>query len=177
MAAEEREDSTIEEHSFDELAKGLVSNALSREKALKLLGATLLGGLLGSGVFGLPAAEAKRRHRRRRRLPVSPPPPPPPPPPCIGGSIAGCGSCCNDKAPACFCVLNKEDALACLPQGEFCSDIPCATNNDCPNGRPCVAIGGGMSQCGCNATSQCPANTTCAISNLCVPFCGYTCPT
>ena len=35
-----------EEHSFDELAKGLASGTLSRSRALKLFGGAVLGGLL-----------------------------------------------------------------------------------------------------------------------------------
>jgi hypothetical protein len=43
----DREDRT-EEHSFDELAKGLASGAVSRRRALKLLGLAIGGGLLSS---------------------------------------------------------------------------------------------------------------------------------
>jgi hypothetical protein len=54
MAAEDlprevynREDIT-EEHSFDELARGLASGSISRRRALKLLGLSIGGGLLAS---------------------------------------------------------------------------------------------------------------------------------
>ena len=43
-----------EEHSFDELAKRLASKTISRRGALKLVGAALLSGVLGS-LFTLPA--------------------------------------------------------------------------------------------------------------------------
>src|SRR4051794_16549667 len=36
------------EHSFDDLARELASGSLSRRKALKLMGAALIGGTLGS---------------------------------------------------------------------------------------------------------------------------------
>ena len=36
------------EHSFDELARGLASGSLSRRKALRLMGAALVGGALAS---------------------------------------------------------------------------------------------------------------------------------
>lgn len=36
------------EQTFDALAKGLTESSLSRRRALKLVGATLLGGLLAS---------------------------------------------------------------------------------------------------------------------------------
>jgi hypothetical protein len=37
-----------EEHSFDELARGLASGSVSRRKALRLMGAALLGSTLAS---------------------------------------------------------------------------------------------------------------------------------
>jgi hypothetical protein len=36
------------DHSFDELTRGLASGSISRGKALKLMGATLVGGALAS---------------------------------------------------------------------------------------------------------------------------------
>jgi hypothetical protein len=51
------------ERSFDELARGLASGSISRGKALKLMGAALVGGTLGSlGMGGIAAADdCKRR--------------------------------------------------------------------------------------------------------------------
>jgi len=46
------------ETSFDELARGLASGELSRRKALKLMGAGLVGGTLASLGFGGVAAAA-----------------------------------------------------------------------------------------------------------------------
>ena len=37
-----------EEHSFDQLARGLASGSVSRKQALKLVGGALLGGVLAS---------------------------------------------------------------------------------------------------------------------------------
>ncbi len=61
-----------QEYSFDELAGGLAGGALSRGRAMKLVGAFVLGGLLGGRVLAMPAAEA-RRHRRRRSLAATEP--------------------------------------------------------------------------------------------------------
>jgi hypothetical protein len=45
------------ERSFDELARGLANGSISRGKALKLMGAALVGGTLGSlGIGGIAAA-------------------------------------------------------------------------------------------------------------------------
>jgi hypothetical protein len=52
MTTEDRDrevyEGTMEEHSLDELAKGLASGTLSRSRAIKLMGAALLGGVLAS---------------------------------------------------------------------------------------------------------------------------------
>lgn len=69
MPAEEREPyhkNATEEHSLvDELAVGVADDTITRSRALKLVGAVLLGGLLSSAFPGL--AEARKRHHRRRR--------------------------------------------------------------------------------------------------------------
>jgi hypothetical protein len=46
------------DHSFDELARGLASGSISRAKALKLMGATLVGGALAS-IPGIAWAKPK----------------------------------------------------------------------------------------------------------------------
>jgi hypothetical protein len=43
---------TQEEHSFDELARGLADGTVSRERALRLVGGALLGSLLGFPFLG-----------------------------------------------------------------------------------------------------------------------------
>src|SRR3954469_22957722 len=60
-------DRTPEVHSFDDLAMELADGTLTRARVLKLMGAALLGGLLGGGVLGMPEVEARRRFFRRRR--------------------------------------------------------------------------------------------------------------
>ncbi len=55
---------TPEGRSLDQLAVGLADGTISRTKALKLIGASLLGGV-GALVFA-DTAEARRRRRRRR---------------------------------------------------------------------------------------------------------------
>jgi hypothetical protein len=50
---------TTEEHSFDELARGVADGTLSRGEAVKSVFAAILGGLLG--MFALPPREAEAR--------------------------------------------------------------------------------------------------------------------
>ena len=54
-----------EQHSFDDLAKGLASGTLSRRKASKFMGGTLLGGLLAS-IPGVAWATHNPGHESRR---------------------------------------------------------------------------------------------------------------
>ena len=56
-----REDETGE-YSFDELARGVADGTLSRSKALKAVGAAILGGLLS--IFALPSRDADAARRR-----------------------------------------------------------------------------------------------------------------
>ncbi len=94
---EEDEDIT-QEHSFDELARGLASGSVSRRQALKLLGGALLGGLLASipGVaFAQPAVPGSTLPPQSK----APIPTPGTPPAGTGGCPAGltnCGGLCFD---------------------------------------------------------------------------------
>jgi hypothetical protein len=54
-----REEVLAEEHSFDELAKGVADDTLPRGKALKSAFAAVVAGVLG--VFALPPREAEAR--------------------------------------------------------------------------------------------------------------------
>jgi hypothetical protein len=62
-SASQEEVNTTEERSFDELAKGVAEGTLPRSKALKSVGAVVLGGMLS--IFALPSRDA---HAARRRL-------------------------------------------------------------------------------------------------------------
>jgi hypothetical protein len=51
-----------QERSFDELAKGVAEGTISRGKALKSVGAAILGGVLS--IFTLPSRDAEAARRR-----------------------------------------------------------------------------------------------------------------
>lgn len=55
----------MEEHSFDSLSKEIADGAISRGRALKLVGAAILGGAFAGLFPGL--AEARRRRSQGRR--------------------------------------------------------------------------------------------------------------
>ncbi len=135
-----REDTT-EEFSFDELAKGLASGRISRGRALKLVGAAILGGgvltLLPGVAAGQVEADAAgegcpedgpavdndrcpirtRRGRRRTR--------------------------CGDQA-GCFCTetVNGNNRCVQLRDEECPAEDECDTNADCREDELCVRVGG-----------------------------------
>lgn len=57
-------DEVEEEHSFDDLARGLASSSVSRGKALKLAGAALLGSAAVPFLAG--TAEAKKKKKKKK---------------------------------------------------------------------------------------------------------------
>jgi hypothetical protein len=152
--------------SFDGLAKGMADGTITRGGALKIMGATLLGGMLGlSGLSSLGASAAhakKRKHHKGKHHhspgAVSPPPPPasppPPPPPslCPAGtpSMTACGS-----TSGCQCLFLNGDpngTLVCAA-GQGQGGTLCATNGTplpgvtCPTGQVCAGGGGGNGRC------------------------------
>jgi len=168
------------EHSFDELARGLASGTLSRRKALKLMGAALVGSALASipGV-ALAAGEGGNREcvkcckekfgpgRERGRCisagargecPVT----------CDGN---GGGNCLNgatecpfqfgcQNSENCFCATSVEGLNTCVLSAGVCEPggvTFCTNSQDCPTGWVCATT------C-CNLPGQ----------GICNPPCGTT---
>ncbi len=149
-----------DEHSLDELARGLATGALSRRPALRLASAALLGGALG--VFGLTdLAEAKRRRKRRRTACI----------PC--GTAAGLsptcpasGQCCNIISNGIGCCLPCQSPP---PPGPPCSP-PCPTAQSCLNGTCCpdaLVCGSGASETCCPQGTACVNNACCQLQEVC----------
>src|SRR5438270_5028007 len=68
MMEEDHYREASEAHSLDELAKRLASGAISRRQALKLIGATIFGSMVGSAMLGMfpgLASAVKKGHGRR----------------------------------------------------------------------------------------------------------------
>jgi hypothetical protein len=118
MSAEDKElgklltrEDTTEEFSFDELAKGLASGKISRGRALKLVGAAILGG--GVLAFG-PTREAEAAE-------------------C--GSDAGCNNQCNNTT-RCRCVRTTSGNVTCVRP--CCSQRRCDNNSQCGENEVCM---------------------------------------
>jgi hypothetical protein len=141
----DQEDLT-EEHSFDVLARSLADGTLSRQRALKLVGAAVLGSALS--IFTLPDDAHARRHKKKKHRHTTPPPPPAPP-----GTCAHFASNCCDPAGTpngTPCTLGK-----CLCQGpEVCFADKCCTTigatcnpfaapSECCSGSVCLLQVGG----------------------------------
>jgi hypothetical protein len=186
MPAEEHprhdQEEMAEEHSFDELAKGLVKGSLTRGQALKLLGASILSSLVGSGVLGIvpEVASAKPpRHRRRGRHHKKPKTTTTLPPGqtcdstnCAGGCCVNINTChtndpqfCGTGAGSC---VRCADNVACVsgvcqpgPPPPPCSASNCLSgcceNNTCHQGDPaaCGTGGGTCTNCGSAAGVSC----------------------
>ncbi len=165
-----------EEHSFDELATGLAEGTLTRARALKLVGAALLGGVLSGALPGVAEAKKGRKKKRRRRrspLLLSPPPasPPPvvsPPPPGENCSPSNCPEgCCADN------LCHTNNPAACGTGGGRCVLCPSnAAGTVCLNGGCCPAD----KVCSVGATQTCcAASETCLETGCCAQVCAGTC--
>jgi hypothetical protein len=136
-----------DQHSFDELAKGLANGSISRSRALKLVGASLLGVLLGGLPLRLAGAQTTN----------------------CPYNYAQCGSgryCCNGS-----CVdLNTSNSNcgycgnAC-PSGQTCQGGGCLGEGGCPSGYTscggrCTDTRYDNQNCG-RCGNVCPANTSC----------------
>ena len=121
------------ESSFDELAIGLASGSISRGRALRLMGAALVGGALGSlGMREATADQCKRNGKACKKDAQ-----------CCSGNCEG-GSCA-DAPPAC-----GANGATCTADTQCCSGIcesgscrscriasTCASDSECCTGGFC----------------------------------------
>jgi hypothetical protein len=126
---------------FDELASGLASGSISRGKALKLMGAALLGGTLAS-IPGIAWAKLKpdgAKCKRNEQCASGQ---------CVDG-VCGGGACAVCPEP-CVCVTDlRTGAQACI-QDAVRIEPRC---NACLRGEVCVASSN-PGEVGCGA--PCP---------------------
>ena len=119
-------------HSFDELTRGLASGSISRGRALRLMGAALVGGTLGS-LGGVAAAddECKPLNKKCRKNHQ-----------CCSGNCDTTSRTCACQSNGGPCASNSQCcsgncaggtcAAACLPDCE-----PCTEGSQCCGGA-CV---------------------------------------
>jgi hypothetical protein len=119
------------EHTLDNLSRMLADESVSRGRALRLLGAALVGGLLASIPGGAKAA------------PVV----------CEGATPVPCGqTCCPENAVCC----GRGAHAYCCPSGETC----CQKGQHrlcCSQGLICCQFGGGVVALGCTLSVECEA--------------------
>ncbi len=114
-----REDTTPGEHSFDELARGLADGTISRSRALKLIGAAILGSVLGF-YFDRRASLAQEEEAGELRCflleSIGPAPSP------EGGCVlcTSCLVCCSNPDP-----LTSELCLDAEISCADCRSVPC----------------------------------------------------
>ncbi len=143
------QEDVTEEHSFDELAKGLADGGVSRRRALRLIGQALLGGVLAS-IPGVAWAHHKPDH----------PVPPGQARRCPEGQVKCRGICCSPEDLCCngVCTNIVFDRNNCGACGNVCQE-----GKDCC-GERCVPVNTeqncGCCGCGCLETEQCVFNET-----------------
>src|SRR5215211_3740657 len=145
-------DSTVES-SFDDLTRGVASGNVSRGKALRLMGAALLGGALAS-VPGVAWARAKPCKDAGQKCTTNTE--------CCStnceltksGKLCGLGSGGGGGGGDRVCRGNQRPCgTGCIPRGNCCVDTDCSGTQVCTNGT-CVEGGGG-----------CPSGTTLCNGN------------
>jgi hypothetical protein len=111
---------------FDELASGLASGSISRGRALRLMGAALVGGALASlGIGGVAAADEECKPLNKKCNKDAQ---------CCSGNCEG-GMCAPAAPPEC---QEDGDCQANQCQQATCNNGVCVVEN-VPNGTPCNA--------------------------------------
>jgi hypothetical protein len=125
---------------FDELASGLASGSISRGKALRLMGAALVGGTLAS-IPGIAWAKLKPGGAKCKRNEQ-----------CASGQCVDgvCGGACAVCPEPCVCVTDLRTGAQACGQNEARIEADC---NACLEGEVCVDTGN-VGEVGCVA--PCP---------------------
>jgi hypothetical protein len=153
------------ERSFDELTRGLASGSISRGRALRLMGADLVGGALGS-LGGVAAAAPKckqpGKHCHRNEQ-------------CCSNNCSN--RICQEQASCPSGQVELTNGTCATPCDIF-SSTDCSTCN-----TTCSSDISGALYCfnvpeaapGCQSDSDCPVGTACAQTTLtsgeCFPVC------
>jgi hypothetical protein len=142
------------DHSFDELTRGLASGKLSRGKALRLMGAALVGGALASIPGIAEAAPALKSGGRKCRSGLQ----------CETGLCLPSGVCSGFPSgrkasrlcpEGCLSIVLEDGSIGCYscPSGG-CSLATRGSCADCPAGFGCTRYTSELVACypGCSTT-------------------------
>ena len=147
-------------HSFDELTRGLASGSISRGRALRLMGAALVGGTLGS-LGGVAAAdeECKPLNKKCRKNHQC----------CSGKCDSASGTCaaacasgqvlCNGSCVSNSCLANS---------GQVFNSSTCQC--ECPSGR--VLLSNGTCATPCSTAPECSCTCIGRFPNAVEGLCG-----
>jgi hypothetical protein len=164
---------------LDELARGLAENHVSRRRAIKWAGYSVLGAALSSMGFAESAEALTRRQRRRCREKGGIP---------LEEGTCHCAAKCTSDFSRFHCSGNKNCTCLRTVSGKgFCAkgtlftDTGCPTQTKCSSGKKCVVIpgcaGGGQSCTRANATTVCPSGFGCVNGSCQVTSCVSPCKT
>ncbi len=168
------------EHSFDELARGLASGTVSRRKALRLMGAALVGGTLASLGIGEAAADLCKRNgkacKKDKQCCSGN---------CEGGTCAACTvntDCSSGRCASDVCAEPCPSDRVLLSNGTCAA--ACVTNDDCAGCGGCLEAASGAFYCRdsfgprgeCQSDDDCPTGQFCespggAPSSSCIGVC------
>jgi hypothetical protein len=157
------------DHSVDELAKGLATGTLSRRKALRLVGAALVGGVLAS-IPGVAWAQPQRPGGACR-------------PQCPEGYT--CARSPRERGQGgkqvffCCSVACVDEGGTCMPNGQCCfgeimPNGECCEGEVTPNGECCQGHVMFTGECCPSPMNYC-SQVTCDASGNCVS-CEVCCP-
>jgi hypothetical protein len=148
------------ERSFDELSRALASGSLSRRKALRLMGAALVGGALAS-IPGIAGAAPRPK-----------PPKPPGKSPgkkctedsqcqslaCVEGVCGGILQKCHTCPEGCGCAVSEGGVIKCIGCDQLICEVrPVSSCGECdPVDEVCVPERGGFVACwqACSTPAQ-----------------------
>jgi hypothetical protein len=142
------------ESFFDDLARGLANGSISRGKALRLMGAALVGGTLGS-LGGVAAADdlCKPTGKKCRK------------------DTQCCSGNCSKSGTSRFGTC----AAACTSNGGTCSSNTDCCSGNCPSGTCCGSNGVSCSTSGECCSGNCVSGTCSACPSGMVPAGNGTC--
>jgi hypothetical protein len=165
VEARHHQEDVTQEHSFDELTKGLAAAGVSRRRALRLVGQALLGGVLAS-IPGVAWAHHEPEH----------PIPPGQVRRCQEGEVKCRGTCCGPEDLCCNGVctnvsFSRNNCGACgnvCQEGEDCCGSICVPLNTEQNCGGCFS-GCHEAEICVNGTCQCPDPGQTLCANVCCP--------